>query len=356
MNFFHRVRIGIVRLVNYEYWPYPVFYFPMFFYGLYLGAKAKSIMYFVSTNPAMKYGGALGESKKKILELIDKKHQPKSVLIKRRSTINSILSTLSGAGISYPVIAKPDIGERGFSVEKIENEAQLNNYFGNNGEDIILQEFVDYPIEAGVLYYRFPGKEEGHISSVVMKKFLEITGDGKHTIEELMAKETRAAGRLDYLRNKFRSELDVVLKKGETKLLEPIGNHCRGATFYNGNPLINRQLIRAFDKIGNIKGFYYGRFDLRAKSLEDLQAGKDLMILELNGVSSEPAHIYDPGYKLWMAYRDVISHMNIIYKIAKANGGAQSNPGFLRFIKDLNIHFRRKKSGSHSGVPGYNLK
>ena len=54
----------------------------------------------------------------------------------------------------------------------------------------------------------------------------------------------------------------------EKVLLEPIGNHCRGTRFINFNHVINEDLNTAFDKISlPIKGFYYGRFDLKAKTI-----------------------------------------------------------------------------------------
>jgi hypothetical protein len=63
--------------------------------------------------------------------------------------------------------------------------------------------------------------------------------------------------------------------KGTTQLLEPIGNHCRGTIFRDKGDLISDPLCEVFDTISkSIEGFYYGRFDLRVRSMEDLIKGE----------------------------------------------------------------------------------
>ena len=59
--------------------------------------------------------------------------------------------------------------------------------------------------------------------------------------------------------------------------------------FINSNHLITPALSASFDRISKqIDGFYFGRFDLRVKTIEDLEAG-NIQILELNGcVQSQP--------------------------------------------------------------------
>ncbi len=64
----------ILKLREFEYWPFGVFYIPLYFYGFYLAFKSKSLMYFSATNPSMKYGGVMGESKISVLNKIDKNY------------------------------------------------------------------------------------------------------------------------------------------------------------------------------------------------------------------------------------------------------------------------------------------
>lgn len=317
----------------------------MFFYGLYLALKSRSFVYWSPANPVMKHGGVMGVPKNKLQKKIDSKYIPKSALMKLGETMDSLKTKLSKSNIKFPLIAKPNIGERGKVVEKLNNESELRNYLEKIDEDVLFQEYIDYRLELGILYYRFPNEDHGHISSVVRKGFLEINGDGHSTIKQLIDREIRAIGRQEYLKEKFKDDLQKVLGPEESLLLEPIGNHNRGTAFFNGNHLINNDLEKVFDKIAlNIEGFYYGRFDIKTTSYEDLYKGENIKILELNGVSSEPAHIYDPKMNLIGAYKEIIKHMRIIYKISSMNNKKGIMPSSAKsFLSDLILHFKRNK-------------
>ncbi len=39
--------------------------------------------------------------------------------------------------------------------------------------------------------------------------------------------------------------------------------------------------------------------------------------MEVNGVNSEPIHIYDPSYSIWNAYRDIFFQMKIIFDLSQ---------------------------------------
>jgi hypothetical protein len=90
--------------------------------------------------------------------------------------------------------------------------------------------------------------------------------------------------------------------------------------FLDGNDLIDKSLTEVFDRISKpIDGFYYGRFDLKCQSTEDLKAGRNIKILELNGVGAEPAHIYQPGFSLWKAWQVLFSHWKVMFEISRKN-------------------------------------
>ena len=71
----------ISRITRYEFWPFWLFYIPMYFYGLYLALKAGSLTYFTAANPVMKYGGAFDVPKYDILSLINRDFTPISARI-----------------------------------------------------------------------------------------------------------------------------------------------------------------------------------------------------------------------------------------------------------------------------------
>jgi hypothetical protein len=54
---------------------------------------------------------------------------------------------------------------------------------------------------------------------------------------------------------------------------------------------------------------------MKCASIEQLRKGEALKIMEFNGVTAEPAHIYDPGYPIGATYRDIYRHWRIIYQI-----------------------------------------
>ena len=310
----------IIKILNYEFWSFWIFYFPVCYYPLYLAWKSKSLGYFTATNPGMKYGGAFGDSKNDILKKIDSQYLPLSIFVNKGTHFDQVLKKIEENKLPFPFIAKPNIGERGTGVEKLDDKNDLRNYLSENDYDIIFQEYIDYKIELGVLYYRMPDDSKSEITSIVRKGFLKVEGDGKTSILQQLQNNIRANGRLDYFKKKLGEGIHKIPLKGQSMELEPIGNHCRGTTFHNGNNLINEKLLSVFDKLAkNIEGIYYGRFDLRVKSIEDLYEGKNIKIMELNGTNSESAHIYDPDYNLFQAYKDVLRHMNIIYDISQMN-------------------------------------
>ena len=295
---------------------------------MYFAAKARSLFFFTTVNPVIETGGVMGESKINILKRIPGFALPKMFFVeKEKMPFSDILLQLKTIKLEYPIIAKPDIGERGFLVEKIKNEKQLSNYFKKIKTDFLIQEFIDKPLELSVLYYRMPDEKIGKITSVCIKKTLSVTGDGISSVEELMENYPRAKIQLDRFKKDFPEVLKKVLQKEEPIELEPIGNHSRGTTFLNGNHYIDYEMEAAFDKIGlQMKDIYYGRFDLKCDGIEKVKKGEGIRVLEFNGIASEPAHIYDPGYSIMQAFKDIFDHWKIIYKISKVQMGKGVKP------------------------------
>ncbi|MBC8151367.1 MAG: hypothetical protein H7Z72_00490 [Bacteroidetes bacterium] len=309
-----------IRLRSWEYWPFAVVYVPVFVYWLWLSLKARSLFFFSAGNPSIESGGLLGESKIDILDKISDEFKPKTLYIPRSMHIDEAFSRAINTKITFPIIAKPNAGERGWRVEKIEHWEGLVNYIQSSPVDFLVQEYVDYPLELGVFYYRMPGETRGKISSIVQKKFLSITGNGRDCIDTLIRQNDRALLQIDALTAKYGDELDRIPAPGETVVLMPIGNHSRGTTFLNANHLITPELERLFDRIsGSIGGFYFGRYDLRCRSVADLYGGRHIRILELNGAGAEPAHIYQPGFSLWAAWGVLLHHWRVLYDISREN-------------------------------------
>ena len=135
-----------------------------------------------------------------------------------------------------------------------------------------------------------------------------------------MQQSIRARFQIKRLKNQMKNEINRVPQINEKVLLEPIGNHCRGTRFINHNHIINQKLNIVFDKISlPIQGFFYGRYDLKVKTIEDLILGENIKIMELNGASSEPGHIYDTSFTLFKAYKDLCYHWKRLADISAIN-------------------------------------
>lgn len=297
-----------------------VVYAPVFLYYLWLSVRARSFFFFSAANPGIETGGMLGERKSPIIRDIPEGLKPLTVFISPSETMEQVLAKITDAGIGYPLIAKPDVGERGFLVEKITDEAHLRRYVASNKVEMMVQEYIEFPVEVGVLYYRYPGEKKGRIYSVVLKEFLTVTGDGKRTVRQLMEASERAVLQLEKISQRLGSAMEYVPMDGEHMLLEPIGNHARGTKFLSGMHLIDEALTSVFDEItDHFTGYHFVRYDLRTTSMEDLRQGRNIRILEINGVGAEAAHVYDPAYSKRKAYRDFFHLWKVIYKIARTN-------------------------------------
>jgi hypothetical protein len=308
------------KLTHWEYWPMEVVYFPAFFYWIYLGIRARSLFFFSASNPGIETGGMLGEVKFDILKRIPEAYRTPTLFFAYPFESQEVLDQLQEKNWDYPLIFKPDIGERGNGVEKIEDKEQALDYLSKCTYDILVQPFITYPIELGVFYYRYPSQEKGHVVSVVAKEFLKVKGDGSSTLAELVDVNPRAALQAERLSIKYAKRWQEVLCKGDELLLEPIGNHCRGTSFRNANAIIDKQLVSVFDTISKqIEGFYFGRFDLKCRSIEDLLKGEGISIMELNGAGSEQGHIYHPGFSFFTAVKTILQQWRILFEISVEN-------------------------------------
>lgn len=309
----------LIRLLHWEYWPFGIVQMPAFFYWLWLSARARSFFFFTASNPGIEMGGMFGESKYQILDKIPRQYVPSSILVRFPAQPASVVASMKSAGLSFPVIVKPDKGERGWKVVRVDDADSLESYMVAMKMDFIVQEYLDFPLEFGVLYRQMPGDLEGHVTSVVLKEMLTVTGDGTSTLRQLIFSFDRARLQWRRLKKKYATHLQTVLEKGKRMELESIGNHRLGTKFVDAGYLINDELSRSFTHISScIEGFYFGRYDLRCATTEDLFTG-NVKIMELNGCGTEPGHIYHPGTSIWKAMRTLLAHWNSIFLISAEN-------------------------------------
>ena len=332
-----------IRLFHWEYWPFHVVYGPLYLYWLWLCLKARSFFFFNASNPSITNGGFLMESKKEIYDLLPWQYYPNTIFVRANTPLREILGEIRRENFQFPLIAKPDIGMKGLSVKKLFSEEELLEYAMKSKVNFLVQEFVSFENEVGIFYYRFPNKEKGHISGIVKKEFLTIVGDGQSTMTELLKRDKRFILQLSTLKKTYGNELKRILQKGEERILVPYGNHARGSKFIDASDLIDKELTNTIDTIcRRVKGFYFGRLDIRFNNWDELRFGKNFSIIEINGAGSEPTHMYDSGHSLFFAWKEIIRHWNILWKISHINHRVYKLP-YLKIRSGLEM-LRQNKS------------
>ena len=343
---YHFIKSKYIIWTKWEYMPMLATNIPVFICYLYYSLRSGSITFFKWANPGVPMGGAFGISKYDMMKDVSNPWLPKMLLIKKGQSVDQLINELNQNEIDYPIIIKPDIGERGFFVKKIIDENELKQYLSSMPCDMIVQKFIDLPHEYTLSFYSLPENPESFtITSICKKGFMQIKGDGIHTGRELMALDRRLYLQITRFENEHSEWLDKIIEKDQIILPEPVGNHNRGTAFFDARHLISKPLIDTYrNHCLNLKGIYIGRFDLKANSEQDFIKG-NVNVLELNGVLGEPVHVYDPNYSPINAYKDLFSQWNTIYRISKLNRTSNRlSFSFKEAYQLVKEYFEHKKS------------
>lgn len=306
--------------------------------------RARSLWFFTPSNPTLTFGGFEGESKKEMYEQLPKHLYPTTVYIQPGQPFEVVVEAVSKAGLKYPFIVKPDVGMAGILFRKLDREEQLAAYHKAMPVQYLVQALVTEPIEFSVFYYRFPGSKKGVITGLLQKEPMHIIGDGTSTVEQLVGQHPKAKHRVEELYNWHKERWSLVLGQGQKYYLTYAANLNRGASFINLANEIDSQLHAVLDDLSLYsKTFYYGRYDLKAASLEDIKNGRNFMLLEYNGSGAEPNHVYNSGYSLRQAHKEILRHWKVLYDISMLShkGGVPYTPfreGW-RYLQQSKKHF-----------------
>jgi hypothetical protein len=292
-------------------------------YVLSLAARHRSLTVFTAANPAIPAGGFIGESKIDILRGLGPASVARSLFLEETLPaalkIERVEAFRASLERQLPIVVKPDQGQRGSGVIVARTREALHARLAHSCVDTIVQEYVP-GLEFGVFYVRRPGELRGRILSITEKRLPSVTGDGRSTLEELILNDADTIGMARFHLRQHAARLQDVPLLAQVVSLGDCGSHCRGARFHDAGGLRTPALERAIDDIaGRFDGFYFGRFDLRVPSREALMRGENITILELNGVTSEVTHIYDPGVSLIEAYRALCGQWRLAFEIGAEN-------------------------------------
>ena len=294
---------------------------PLYAYALWLALRHRGLLLPTLANPSILIGGLAGESKTDLYALagpIARKHFAPFITIRAGTPMAEIETARESGSLVYPLVAKPDIGLNGRGVKIVNSADELARHLAAfpPATKILLQRYVRETGEAGVFYVRKPSEARGRITSLTLKYFPVVVGDGHSTLRELILADPHASRRAAIYLRRNKRRLEEVVPEGEKRRIVSVGNHVRGAVFVDGEPHITEAMTDAFDRVAkDIEEFYFGRFHLRFADLEALKQGRDFTIIEYNGASSEPTHVRDsrtPALKVW---RDFMENWRYAYEV-----------------------------------------
>ena len=346
-----RLLLGSIRRkINWEFWPTWLVYPGVVAYVLWLGLKYRCLTLFCASNPGIETGGFVGESKQAIFANLKDagdalpRHAflPAKLSSQERFERFELLAMHVG---SFPIVLKPDAGQRGSGVHLVRGLPEAREILDEAKIDLVAQEYAP-GVEFGILVERGPEDPAFRITSLTRKRLAELEGDGVHTLEHLILAGPRTVCMASAYFQANEARLDEIPAKGESVVLSPLGTHARGAIFEDAGDLITDELEAAVGRIaGCFEGFHLGRFDLRAPDEEALREGRGLRVLELNGVTSEPAHIYDRRHSFLFGQKALLRHWRRAFEIGAQNRDRGTQvPSTLQLFKELWRYKRAQRS------------
>jgi len=329
------------RLTRWEFWPLAIFYIPITARIAALALRHRSLLLATAVNPGIAGGGFAGERKSRILGAFRARHDLllASELVSAASPPElrgeRARAFIAAARLSWPIVVKPDVGERGSGVVIARSLAQLEESLTAAHSDVLVQEYAP-GLELGIFYVRHPDEPRGRIVSITEKQLTHVTGDGERTLERLILEDERALCMARLFLRRFAARLDEVPAAGERVELVEVGTHSRGALFLDGWRHWTPALEVSVDELSrSLPGFYFGRYDIRVVSLAELPEGRGFKVVELNGLTAEATHVYDPKYGLFEAYRVMFEQWRLAFEIAAANRRRGARPSTLRELASL---------------------
>jgi pimeloyl-ACP methyl ester carboxylesterase/membrane protein DedA with SNARE-associated domain len=344
------------RTLRWEFWPSWAIYPPIVLTILWLGLRHRCPTLFTAANPLMPAGGFVGESKTRILSAIPAdlipawRPVPAGAPEERTRAVEAFRQE---HGLDYPLVLKPDSGERGRGVAVVRHRGEAHAYFALRESDrpTLVQEHVP-GLEIGLLWARGPEDARGEIVSLAEKRPPVLLGDGERTLEELILADERAVILAGVYARENPDAAERVPAAGERVQLVEIGAHARGTVFLDRADLLSEPLRAAIEALvarfappglpPGDGGFDLGRFDLRFPDEAAVRAGGPLRILEVNGVTSEPAHMYDPKATLREAWRALARHWRRAFEIGAQRRRAGHRPVPVRELVAIVWRARRR--------------
>ena len=321
---------------------------PMVLQWIALGLRYRSIGLPSSANPGITSGGMVGDGKLEYFAAMGPLARAATadhvgVVNAPGLALGEVMASLAAAGLSFPLVAKPDMGWCGYGVRLLASPDALADYLRRfpQGENFLLQRYLPEPGEAGLFYMREPSATSGKLIGILLRHYPSVTGDGRATVAELIERDPRLRRATENPMHECRYDPRHVPARGENVRLSTVASTRVGGCYQDGSEHATEALTERVDAIAKDMGtFLVGRFDVRYRSLDGLRRG-EFTIMEVNGAGSEAVHAWDPKYSIRDVYRIVFAKQRLLFKIGDENRRRGHRPIALRELARL--HFRQQR-------------
>jgi hypothetical protein len=317
---------------------------PLALQWAWLGLRYRGMTLPSAANPNITSGGLVGEGKLEYFEQMGPVGRAATAPYVGMRDVASMPESrfgpaLAAAGVSFPLVAKPDLGLCGYGVRKLDDMAALLDYARRfpPGQTLVLQQYLPAEHEAGLFYARDPRTDKGRLIGLALRYYPRVVGDGRSTLEELIRQDQRTMRTLGSPAHACAHDLAGVPAAGQVVRLSTIGSTRVGGLYRDGAALITDALTKAVDTIAReMPDFHFGRFDVRFDSAHELCEGRGFTIMEVNGAGSEAIQAWDPGTGLVEGFRMIFSKQRLLFEIGAANRARGARPIGLRALARLN--------------------
>ena len=144
---------------------------PLVVQWFWLGLHYRSLTLPSLVNLAIATGRLAGESKQQYLSLIAHEYALWVARTRAVTPGERAGNEYQAATLTFPIIAKPDIGWCGYGVRRIDTLADLDAYAAAfpPAATYFLQEFIPGPLKAGLFYIRHPGDDHGRLIAIAVR-------------------------------------------------------------------------------------------------------------------------------------------------------------------------------------------
>ena len=311
-----------------------------------------------AVNPGLSgMSGLMGMSKIEVNNRLNSDFRPRNIFCKKlpstKKELEKKFSEKYDKKITFPVIIKPDIGERSTGVQFILEE-NIDNYLIKNirKTNFIIEEFIPYSREFGLSWIREPNTKNYDVIAFTERITPRAQPDGKNSLEKCIEKRCRELS----ISHEKQAKIFAGFSKKELDAIDfKATSFVRTASISYGTSLKRIQLDTATksrlselisDLIIDNKGIHAGRFDIKANNIDELLA-KKCSIIEMNGVAGAPLDIYDNEIPIPEKYEILFNYFDQVLAIAEKNIAKEKGIHISKItgIKELSrLFFGAKKT------------